>query len=75
MGKTIPDAVSPDGTTIEVKDRAYLTDSQQLRRQSAITEKATAGKKQAVVINARKGGKVSGPVDKRMDVRPPKVEE
>jgi hypothetical protein len=70
LGKTKPDAIAPDGTTIEVKDRQYLTDSEQLRRQSQISAKAVKGGK-ATVIQAREGGRVSETVLKRMNVRPP----
>ncbi len=66
-GKTMPDAIRPDGTTVDVKDQKYLTDSDQLRKQSQVTKEKTGGK--AEIIQARRGGRVSKPVEKRMNVR------
>ncbi|MBU0985149.1 MAG: hypothetical protein KKA42_14840 [candidate division Zixibacteria bacterium] len=66
-GNTIPDSYLPDGTPVEVKDRARISDSPQLRRQNELAKRATGG--QAIVVRARDNGIVSSTVMDNMDVR------
>ena len=65
MGKTIPDAVLPDGRTFDVKNVGDLRDSKQLRLQSHISEES--GQKAQIITVGNK--KVSATVEKRMDVQ------
>jgi RHS repeat-associated protein len=69
MGQTMPDAVRPSGQTVEVKSTTYVSDSKQLRRQSALSDKK---KLRAQLIVGEKT-KVSRKVLDRMDVRHSKI--
>jgi len=61
----IPDAVKGNGQTVEVKGGQKVSDSPQLRRQSAASQQA--GQKAQVI--AKPGTKVSKTVRERMDVK------
>ncbi len=66
MGATIPDGIRANGQTVELKDRDYLSDTPQLRRQSEIS--AESGQQAQVVL--MRDTKVSKTVKERMDVQP-----
>ena len=68
MGGTIPDAMRPPGATVDVKDVQKLSDSPQLRRQSAIS--AQNGQK-AEIISMNPKAKISSTVKERMNVKTP----
>lgn len=65
-GTTIPDAMRPNGATVEVKDVKRLSDSPQLRRQSEISRQS--GERAEVIITDRTES-VSKTVQDRMRVR------
>lgn len=65
-GGTIPDAIRPDGQTVDVKDVKRLSDSPQLRRQSEIS--AQSGQKAEIIVTNR-NQTVSSTVKNRMAVK------
>jgi RHS repeat-associated protein len=64
-GKTMPDAVRPDGQLVEVKDVEYIADSKQLRVQNYVSTKQS-GKPVQVIVG--KATRVSGTVIDRYEV-------
>jgi RHS repeat-associated protein len=65
-GKTVPDAVRPDGQLVEIKDVQRLTDSKQLRIQNKISLDNSTKPVQVII---GKNTKVAGTVTKTYDVK------
>jgi RHS repeat-associated protein len=65
-GTTIPDAIRPNGQTVDMKAGKIVSDSPQLRRQSQIS--AQSGRKGQVIVSSN-NQKVSPTVQARMDVK------
>ncbi len=64
-GTTVPDAIRPNGQTVDAKAGSRVSDSAQLRRQSQASQQT--GQKAQLIV--KKGAKVSKTVQGRMDVK------